>query len=278
MQKLEPHDVGAGSVAVLGIPWDEKSSFLRGAAEAPTRIRQVLHNGSSNMAPESGVDLSLDARLCDVGDLQVEGEGAVDAIDGAIAALAQRGARPLVLGGDHAVTYPIVRSLARIHPPLTLLHLDAHPDLYDEFAGDRLSHACPFARIMEEGAARRLVQLGIRTLNPHQRAQAERFGVEVIAMRDWEDGVRPSLAAPLYLSIDLDAFDPAYAPGVSHHEPGGLTVREVVRLIQDLPVAPIGADIVELNPRRDTHDRTAMLAVKLLKEIAGRMLAAPDAG
>ena len=88
------------------------------------------------------------------------------------------------------------------------MHFDAHPDLYDHLDGDRFSHACPFARIMEEGRAARLLQFGIRTMNPHQRAQAERFGVEVHEFRDW-DGVIPPLAGPVYVTVDLDALDPA---------------------------------------------------------------------
>ena len=96
----------------------------------------------------------------------------------------------LTLGGDHAITYPILRAYGPHYPDLTILHIDAHPDLYDELEGDRLSHACPFARIMEAGLARRLVQVGVRTLNPHQRQQAERFGVKIFEMRRL-DAFRP---------------------------------------------------------------------------------------
>ena len=145
-----------------------------------------------------------------------------------------------MLGGDHAVTYPVVRAVAAIHGPVDILHFDAHPDLYDEFEGRRLSHACPFARIMEEGLARRLVQVGIRTLNAHQRAQAERFGVEIHPMNTFDaHSFVPDLAAPAYLSFDLDALDPAFAPGVSHHEPGGLTVRETLD-IEPIGFGPLG--------------------------------------
>src|SRR6185503_15943007 len=130
------------------------------------------------------------------------------------------GARPVSLGGDHSVTYPILRAVRPHAPTVTILHIDAHPDLYDEFEGDRYSHACPFARIMEERLADRLVQVGIRTLTAVQRAQAERYGVEVIDMRAWVAGRRPTLREPVYVSIDIDAFDPAFAPGVGHREPG----------------------------------------------------------
>jgi arginase family enzyme len=158
-----------------------------------------------------------------------------------------------------------------------VLHLDAHADLYEDFEGDRYSHACPFARVMEEGLAGRLVQVGIRTLNRHQRAQADRYGVEVIDMRAWSAGVRPELGGPVYLSLDLDALDPAFAPGVSHWEPGGLSVREVITLIQGIGGRLVGADIVEYNPARDPTGVTAAVAAKLVKEIASRMVEDPAA-
>ena len=118
----------------------------------------------------------------------------------------------------------------------------------------------------------RLVQIGIRTMNPHQREQAQRFGVDVIEMRDWRPGYDLGLEGPLYVSIDLDVLDPAFAPGVSHHEPGGMSVREVIDVIQRLDARPVGGDIVELHPERDSHDRTAAVACKLLKELAAAML------
>jgi agmatinase len=172
------------------------------------------------------------------------------------------------LGGDHSVTVPIVKVLAVAHGPLEILHFDAHPDLYDDFRGNRRSHASPFARIMEAGLARRLVQVGIRTLNRHQREQAARFGVEIIPMSDFSLGAVPRLHAPFYVSIDLDGFDPAFAPGVSHPEPGGLTVREVLAVIARQSATLVGADIVELNPDRDVNGLTAVLAAKLVKELA----------
>jgi arginase len=263
------------AVALVGVPWDEHSSLHRGCADGPAAVRTARRSGSMNLCAENGHDLGADARLIDAGDIDV-GTDALTHIQDTLHALAARGARPIAIGGDHAVTYPIVRGLAALHPGLTILHLDAHPDLYDELDGDRLSHACPFARIMEEGLARRLVQLGIRTLTPHQREQGKRFGVQMISMRRWQadlDVIALGLDAPLYVSIDLDVLDPAHAPGVSHYEPGGASVRDVLRVIQALPVAPVGADVVELNPRRDHHDMTAMVALKLVKELAARMLA-----
>jgi arginase family enzyme len=151
-------------VALIGVPWDEHSSFLRGAAGAPVLIRAAMRSPSSNLSTESGLDLGTDSRFRDAGDLEVQdGPTAFSTIEHGIAAIAATGARILSLGGDHAISYPVVRAQAKRYPGLTLVHFDAHPDLYDEFEGDRLSHACPFARIMEERLVTRLVQIGIRT-------------------------------------------------------------------------------------------------------------------
>ena len=112
-------------------------------------------------------------------------------------------------------------------------------------------------------------------MSRHQREQADRYSVDIIDMRDWSRGRRPELQGPVYLSLDLDGLDPAFVPGVSHREPGGLTVREALGLIQGLPDPFVGADVVEYNPLCDTHGVTAQVAAKLVKEIAGRMIAGP---
>ena len=264
-----------GTPTLIGLPYDASSSFRRGTAAAPPSIREALHSPAGNPWTETGVDLSRDGALGDAGDVPL-GTGAADVrvqIEEAVRTLLESGARPIALGGDHSVSYPIVRAIRWRHPQLAILHFDAHPDLYAEFQGDRYSHACPFARIMEERLADRLVQVGIRTMNAAQRAQAERYGVEVIDMRAWVAGRRPTLAQPVYLSIDLDAFDPAFAPGVSHREPGGLSVRDVLTVLHGLAVPLVGADVVELNPGVDPSGVTAVVAAKLVKELAGKMLA-----
>ena len=178
----------------------------------------------------------------------------------------------LLLGGDHSVTHPILRAYGAGPRPLTVLHLDAHPDLYDELDGNRYSHACPFARVMEEGLCDRLVQVGIRTATPHQRQQAERFGVTTIEMRDWTPETALPIDGPCYVSLDLDVLDPAYAPGVSHHEPGGMSVRDVLGVLDRIPGPIVGADIVEYNPTRDLNGATAMVAAKFVKELLARMI------
>ena len=183
-----------------------------------------------------------------------------------------RGAKIFTLGGDHSITYPIIKAHSQKYSKLDILQIDAHCDLYDSFEGDKHSHACPFARIMESGLAVRLVQVGIRTLNTHQAEQAERFNVDIHQMKDLELSRIPKFENPLYISLDMDGFDPAFAPGVSHHEPGGLSSREVINLIQGIDTEVIGADIVEYNPNRDFQNMTAYLAAKMMKEILGKMI------
>jgi agmatinase len=251
---------------LLGIPHDASSSFLRGAALAPARIRKALASPSSNLFSESLADA---AQLLDHGDLPLA-NSAEDrvAIEAAIRERVSAGLRPLCLGGDHSVTYPILRGLAPAHRNLTLVDIDAHPDLYDEFQGDSYSHACWLTRSLEEGLVKRVVQVGIRGLTPNQQKNVTRFGIEVVDMRAWAAGKRPVVDGPAYLSIDIDGIDPAFAPGVSHREPGGLSVREVITLVQSLTGPIVGADIVEYNPEQDWQDLTARVCAKLVKEVA----------
>jgi len=258
-------------IALLGLPTDRGSSYLRGAAGAPAAIRAALHCGSSNLYAENGIDVG--PALVDAGDLALDGTAAeVDAITAGVDSVLAQGQGIVALGGDHAVTYPVVRSMAKHYPGLSILHFDAHPDLYDSYDGDRFSHASPFARIMEEGLAARLVQVGIRADTAELRAQAKRFGVETVGMDRLAElpGLLP--CGPVYVSIDLDGLDPAYAPGVSHHEPGGLSTRQVLNAIQALEGPVIGGDIVELNPTRDVNGMTAMVAAKFVRELVGAML------
>jgi arginase len=262
-----------GVPTLIGLPYDGNSSFRRGAAVAPREIRAALRSPSSNSWSEGGIDVGGPAVLDDVGDVDLANITDISgAIEAGIGGVLRDGGRPIALGGDHSVTYPVLRSLRRSHGELTVLHFDAHPDLYDDFEGNRFSHACAFARVMEERLADRLVQVGIRTMNDRQRPQAERYGVEVIDMRAWVAGARPHVQGPVYVSIDLDALDPAFAPGVAHREPGGLSVRDVLTVIQGLTGPLVGADIVEFNPSQDPVGLTGPVCAKLVKELAGRMV------
>jgi arginase len=263
----------SAAISLLGIPFDENSSYLRGTAQAPPRIVEALYCDASNLWTENGTELQ--GKVLDAGSVMLPSGApeAFAAIQQAVEGHLRQEGLLFLLGGDHSITYPVVKAFAAKFPDLEIMHFDAHPDLYSDLGDNRLSHACPFARIMEEKLARRLVQAGIRTMNRHQREQARRFGVEVLEMKDLARWPKLEFKRPLYLSFDLDVLDPAFAPGISHWEPGGMSVREVVNTLQSLNGRIVGADLVEYNPVRDASGRTAMVCAKVLKEIAALMLA-----
>ena len=261
-----------GVPIMVGVPFDGQSSYLRGAAEAPDKIRAAIRCDASNQWTELGVDLGVPGSYEDAGNLAFKEAEAFDAIESSLGSLIDSGRRPVSLGGDHSITYPIVKAFAKRYPQLTIFHFDAHPDLYDEFEGNRLSHACPFARIMESGLAKRLVQVGIRTMVRHQREQAERFGVEVVEMRALPAYDKLRADGPVYVTFDMDVLDPAFAPGISHREPGGMTVREAIAHLHAIQGNIVGADLVEFNPVQDVAGMTSTVAAKILKEILGKMI------
>jgi len=263
----------SGTPILVGIPFDGQSSYLRGTAEAPAEIREALKCNASNSWTELGANLGAAAAYEDAGDLAFTEAEAFGAIESGLGARIDQGKRPVSLGGDHSITYPIVKAFAKRYPELTILHFDAHPDLYDEFEGNKLSHACPFARIMEAGLAKRLVQVGIRTATAHQRDQAQRFGVEMVEMRGLPAYGKLKSDGPVYITFDIDVLDPGSAPGVSHREPGGMTVREAITHLHAIQGHIVGADMVEYNPVQDVAGITATVAAKIVKEILGRMIA-----
>ena len=211
------------SISVIGFPFDEKSSYKKGTALAPALIRKCLHSGVSNYFAENGINIKNDL-VIDEGDFKI-----IDYFDIEKYAILQleNERRLVTLGGDHSITYPLVRAYSKFYSQFHILHFDAHPDLYDEYDGDKYSHACPFARIMENNLTERLVQIGIRTLNTHQKEQAEKYKVEIVEMKDFNINALPRFIKPIYISLDMDAIDPAYSPGVSHQEPGGLSPRQI---------------------------------------------------
>ena len=255
-------------IIIQGILYDEKSSFLKGTALAPPIIRKHLYSDASNTFAENGVDIKT-LRIIDKGDFEIKN---YEEIRVATENNVGEGDKLLTLGGDHSITFPIIEAYHKHYPGLNILHIDAHSDLYNEFEGDKYSHACPFARIMDRGYANRLVQMGIRTLNDHQRKQAKKFSVELFEMNSFQSWKTPSFDSPVYISFDMDALDPAFALGVSHREPGGLSTRDVLNIIHKINAPVIGADIVEYNPTKDIDGVTGVVAAKLMKEILSLMV------
>lgn len=262
-------------IAIVGIPFDEKSSYLRGAAKGPQAIRAASTGKAISPWTELGVNLEQDVILKDLGDLEISGNfrAVFSRIEEKISALLDKEKAPVVLGGDHSISYPVVKAVSKKFDSLDILHFDAHPDLYPDLYGDPFSHACPFARIVEEGLVENLVQVGIRAATGEQRKKALKYKVRMVEMKDLIEDLTLDFSNPLYISFDMDALDPAFAPGVSHHEPGGLSTRQVIAILQSLQAEIVGMDIVELNPDRDPSGITAAAAVKIIKEIAGKIAA-----
>ncbi|CAO2834895.1 unnamed protein product [Amaranthus hypochondriacus] len=281
---------GAKAVStLLGVPLGHNSSFLQGPAFAPPFIREAMWCGSTNNTTEEGKEIDNPLVLADVGDLHVQEIRACGVDDSRLMdivcesvkiVMEEEPLRPLVLGGDHSLSYPIVKAISeKLRGPVDILHLDAHPDIYNEFEGNRYSHASSFARIMEGGYAHRLLQVGLRSINYEGREQGKKFGVEQHEMRNYskERKYLESLklgdeAKGVYISIDVDCLDPGFAHGVSHFEPGGLSFRDVLNILHNLQGDIVGADVVEYNPQRDNADfMTAMVAAKFARELAAKM-------
>ena len=263
----------AFDIAILGVPYDGKSSYLKGPSKGPQAIRAASTGEAINAWTELGINLEDAVTIVDLGDVDVAGNfSEISArIEEGVWEILEKNGRPIVLGGDHSISLPTVRAMAKRYSTLDILHFDAHPDLYEDLYGDRFSHACPFARILDEGLAENLVQVGIRASTGDHRQKAATFGVRTITMKDWQDDLTLAFSNPLYISFDADVLDPAFAPGVSHHEPGGLSTRQVINLLHALEGDIVGMDLVEVNPARDISGITAAAAVKIIMEAAAKM-------
>jgi len=261
-------------IKLIGIPFDKNSSYIQGPALAPPRIRLMDIEGSANRFCEHGMEIVEGKNYEDLGDMSFPDsnpELVYNQIKETIQSALSLSDKIISFGGDHSISFPVIEAHTERYENLNVLHLDAHADLYENFEDNPFSHASPFARLMEQGKLKSLTQVGIRTLNTHQTEQAKKFNVKLIEMKDFNMDFIKALEGPLYISLDLDVLDPAFAPGISHHEPGGMSTRELIRIIQSIQVPVIGADIVELNPTRDLNNMTAMVAYKLFKELVSKM-------
>ena len=262
-------------IKLIGVPYDANSSFLRGPAQAPARIRLMETEGSANLYAETGEEIKGDEAYEDLGDLSFANSDpqlAYALIHQKIQEELSRKDKIICFGGDHSVSFPIIDAYTEQISDLHVLHLDAHGDIYENFDDNPFSHASPFARLMEKGQVASLTQVGLRTLTQHQKEQIDKYNINVVEARDFNYSFMKNLKGPLYISLDLDVLDPAFAPGVSHHEPGGLSTRQVLNILQNLEQTVVGADIVEYNPARDVNNMTAMVAYKFFKELVAKML------
>ncbi|MGY4659538.1 guanidinopropionase [Pseudomonas chlororaphis] len=270
-------------IALVGVPWDGGTTNRAGARHGPREVRNLsslmrkVHH-VSRIAPYDLV------RIGDLGDAPVNPIDLLDSlsrIEAFFRDLHEAGAVPLAVGGDHLVTLPIFRALAR-QRPIGMVHFDAHSDTNDRYFGNNpYTHGTPFRRAVEEGLLdpRRTVQIGIRgsVYSADDEAFAAETGIRVIHMEEFaEIGVAATLAevrrvvgdGPTYVSFDVDVLDPAFAPGTGTPEIGGMTTLEAQQLIRGLRgLNLIGADVVEVSPPFDVSGATALVGATMMFEL-----------
>ncbi|HTI52320.1 MAG TPA: agmatinase [Planctomycetaceae bacterium] len=285
-----PHtrDVARVDVAIVGVPYDGATSYRSGARFGPRAIREQSlllwgYNNALGIAPFEVL------QVIDYGDVDVVPVDVIAtqrAILATVGSLVSAGVYVLTLGGDHSISLPLLRAHAAHHGPLAVVHLDAHPDTWDvEFGEHRYSHGTPFRRAIEEGLVdtAAYLQVGIRgpTVGPQDYVDARRLGARLITLDEAFDRGIPAVvdeiitrvgARPVYVTVDIDAVDPAFAPGTGTPEVGGFTSHQALQLIRGLAdLNVIGGDLVEVSPPYDHAQITAILAANLVFEILSGM-------
>jgi agmatinase len=275
-------DVERFDVAVVGVPFDSGVTYRPGARFGPSYIRQGSrllrpYNPALDVMPFAGV------QVVDAGDIAVNPfdiEKGLDQIDAGVTALTQGGRRVAVLGGDHTIALPVLRSLHRQYGPIALVHFDAHLDTWDTYFEAPYTHGTPFRRAWEEGLLDHghTMHVGIRgsLYSSDDLAQDEEMGFSIVHARDMDrlgadrviELIRQRVGdAPVYISIDIDVLDPGFAPGTGTPEAGGLTSRELLAIVRGFDgLNVVGGDIVEVSPPYDHAEITAIVAANLAYE------------
>ena len=267
-------DAERAPASLLGVMDATQSTFRDRCAEAPPAIRAAYDGACYNSVSETGVDCA--ARVADLGDLR-PGTGGFreNAVryTAAVRTELERGRVPFILGGDHAITPALVAAYAG-RGPIHVVQWDAHPDMYPDFDGNRDSHACVAARLLEMPHVAAVTQIGIRTETAVQRRIRHAAGERVVQIPAWEAEGRTALLSHLpeggaiYVTVDMDGFDPAFAPAVAHPVPGGLSARAGLGLVREIRGSGrrlVGMDVVEACPD-DRDSRTLILAARLIHE------------
>lgn len=287
---MKPEEIWAGlnkaraprsDITIVGIPYDGSVCYRKGAAQAPDRIREI----SSEIPPvlETG-EVLTDLILTDYGNIEI-GTDPVAGFPRAEKVLSDLVSRSflLTIGGDHSVSIPIFRTLSRLSPEeIGMVFIDAHTDLSPVFDGSPLSHACPLRRALElprfspENAVIVGVRCfeieGLRFIQEKKIPYYTPSGIGSRGLKEIASEIRAKMGRcpVLYLSIDIDVLDPAFAPGTGIPEAGGLSTRDVLTLVRELSPLPfIGADLVEVSPPLDISDITSFAALKIIMEICG---------
>ena len=284
MMRLPTQSTAAGlDVAFVGIPLDIGTSNRPGTRLGPRQIRDESRmlrpfNMATGAAPFEHL------QVADIGDVAINTfdlKKSMNIIEAAYDAILATGAVPLTLGGDHTLTWPILRAMKQVHGPVALIHVDAHADINDTMFGEKVAHGCPFRRAWEDGCLLndKVFQIGLRGTgySPDDFNWSREKGWTVVqAEACWYKSLTPLMAdirgqigdAKVYLSYDIDSLDPAFAPGTGTVEPGGLTIwqgLEIVRGCASLNL--IGGDLVEVSPPYDPSGNTALIGANLLYEM-----------
>lgn len=284
MMRLPAAATAAGlDACFVGIPMDIGASNRSGTRHGPRQIRaeSVMlrpYNMATGAAPFDAM------QVADIGDVAINTFNlakTTDIITEAYAAILSHGAIPLTLGGDHTLTWPILRAMAARHGPVALIHVDAHADINDTMFGERIAHGTPFRRAVEDGLldCNKVFQIGLRGTgySPEDFNWSRRQGFRVVQAEEcWMRSLKPLMAevratigqTPVYLSFDIDSLDPAFAPGTGTQEIGGLTIWQALEIVRGCAgLNLVGCDLVEVSPPYDMAGTTALVAANLLYEM-----------
>ncbi len=286
-------EVKSADIAVIGMPFDAGASFRSGARFGPSHIREASRLLRPYNQAQDAYPFEL-AQVVDAGDLNLNTYDILETlatIEAGITEILNFGAKPMTLGGDHTIALPILRALHKKFGPIAVIHFDAHLDTWDTYYGAPYTHGTPFRRAAEEGLLdlESCLHVGIRgpLYSKQDLTDDATFGFQIIRTEDFDDlGTEAIIAKmlrrvagkPVYVSIDVDVMDPAFAPGTGTPEAGGLSSRELLRLVRALDATNLlGADIVEVSPPYDHAQITALAACHLAYDLITTMAKATAA-
>ncbi len=264
------HDFKKANIVLLGVPYDGTSSYRPGSRFAPNAIREASY-GIESYSPYQKKDLR-DLKICDLGDMPLsfgDKNLNLDLIESFSKKIIYGRKKPVFLGGEHLISYPLIKAFKRKYKELVVLHIDAHSDLIDSYRGEQLSHATVMRRVAEIVGFDNLYQLGIRSLNredlllPYRDENMCLFNLDKA-----NEFIQKIGNKPVYLSLDLDVLDPSIFPGTGTPEPGGVTYKELLEclfLFETLNI--VGADIVELSPHYDQSGVSSITAASIVREL-----------
>ena len=267
-------DIDQCRVSLLGVPYDGTCCFRPGARFGPSAIREDSY-GIETYCPQLNLDLE-DIKFADIGSLDVplgDAKLTLDYIRDATDILLKKNLKPLIIGGEHSITSGVIESLITNYPDLIMLQLDAHADLRDEWLGSKFSHACTMKRCLEILPSKKIFQIGIRSgtksefleMNNSKRLIQHTLGKNAKSL---EEALKSFKGRPIYLTFDLDWFDPSIMPGTGTPEPGGYFWGDFAAIIDVIKSHNlIGADVVELSPKLDNTGISSILAAKVIRSL-----------